>query len=91
MISAGMSLIGPALNSTNPQLRCAVAEYLRRISQVTMTSDVVLKGQGLRKDVIFRQSKEITVHWGPLRTAYAMTANNDKILIFQINCELLTD
>ena len=39
-----MSLIGPALNSTNPQLRCAVAECLRRVSQVTMTSDVVFKG-----------------------------------------------
>ena len=31
VISAGMSLNGPALTSTNQQLRCAAAECLRRI------------------------------------------------------------
>ena len=34
VISAGVSLIGPALTSTNPQLRCAAGECLGRIAQV---------------------------------------------------------
>ena len=42
VVSAGMSLIGPALTSTNPQLRCAAAECLGRIAQVTMISSVGL-------------------------------------------------
>ena len=34
VVSAGVSLIGPALTSTNPQLRCAAGECLGRIAQV---------------------------------------------------------
>ena len=37
VVSAGMSLIVPALTSPSPQLRCAAGECLGRIAQVTMS------------------------------------------------------
>ena len=40
VVSAGVSLIGQALTSTNPQLRCTAGECLGRIAQVTTSFDL---------------------------------------------------